>query len=107
MSGSGGSAYDPTPPQKPCDRLNFKTVLNSPDPAVIGRLHGDEKLQIELETVGGRRRAVAKHDGHIAGSITSDMLPQLIRCLEQGNPFHADVLTVSGGRVEVDVHPGA
>lgn len=107
MSGSGGSTYDPEPPRQPCDRLNFKTVLNSPNPAVVGGLTpGADTLTIQIDGSGGKKRVLAAHKGSIAGSITSDMLPQLINCLEQGFPFHADVLSAKGGRVEIHVLPG-
>lgn len=107
MSGSGGTTYDPTPPQRPCDRLNFRTVLNSPDPAVVSALKVGDKLQVELDLTGGRRKVVAKYNGRVAGSITSDSLPQLISCLEGGHHFYADVQGVAGGRVDVDLQAGA
>jgi hypothetical protein len=107
MSGSGGSAYDSSPPQQPCERLNFKTVLSSPDPAVIAGLAPKDKLDIVLDTSGGRKKVLALRDAKIAGSITSDMLPQLIQCLEKGFPFIAEVLSAKAGRVEVHVMAGA
>lgn len=107
MSGSGGSVYDPQPPQQTCDRLNFKTTVNSPDPAVIGGIQVGDRLDVALDTGGNRKRVVVLHNGRIAGSITSDTLPQLISCLESGSVFSADVQSVKGGRVEVHVRPGA
>jgi hypothetical protein len=105
MSGSGGSAYDSSPPQQPCERLNFKTVLSSPDPGVIAGLAPKERLDIVLDTSGGRKKVLALRAGQIAGSITSDMLPQLIQCLEKGFNFIAEVISASGARVEVHVLP--
>jgi hypothetical protein len=105
MSGSGGSTYDATPPQQGCHRLNFKTVLNSPNPPVVSALSSGDQLDVVLDTTGGKKKALALWKGQTAGSITSDLLPQLLRCLEAGHVFKAEVITANAGRVEVHVGP--
>lgn len=109
MSGTGGTVYDPTPPRSACDRLTFRTVLNSPVPSVVRDIqarhsHRPVSLEISTETrQGGLQIAVAVFEGQRAGAITSDALARLLECMAQGNNYVADVLSVAGARVEVQV----
>lgn len=111
MSGSGGTVYDPQPPRGPCERLTFRTVLNSPVPAVVRAIEAAFTanragllLDIELDTKpNGLQVVVATYGGERAGSITSDALLRLIECLESGSRFVGEVCDVSGARVEIQV----
>ena len=107
MSGSGGGGNGHTPDQPDCSTLTLTTHLNSPKPAVLKTLKKSTKLEIELQTHGGKPIVVAKTpQGQIAGSITGAGLARLIGCLQQGFPFHAVVISIAGGGCEVSVQPG-
>lgn len=109
MSGTGGTSYDPTPPLSPCERLTFRTILNSPVPEVIAEIMrrrsegADVFLDIEIERRGALRMAVAVWGSQRAGAITADALARLLECMEQGFSYRAKVESVSGARVEVQV----
>lgn len=109
MSGTGGTSYDPTPPTSPCERLTFRTVLNSPVPETIERIShaigraGPVLLDIQIERRGTLRMAVAFFEGQRAGAITSDALARLLECIERDFEYVARVENISGARVEVQV----
>jgi hypothetical protein len=103
MSGSGGSVYDPEPPQTSCDKLAFATILNSPVPAVVKRIKKDDVLDVALQQRGAVQVVVVLHQGDVAGAITADVLPQLISCIENGHEYEAEVRGVAGSKVDVHV----
>ena len=108
MCGNGGTVYDPTPPASPCERLTFRTVLNSPVPHVvleIAKRSREEtvRLDIGIEQRGTLQVAVALLEGQIAGAITSDALIRLVECIKAGNDYVAEVRSIAGARVEVQV----
>lgn len=104
MSGSGGTIYDPEPPPLRCERLTFKTVLNSPNPGVIHGLAAGDELDLTVSKRNGFDVVEAVYQGDVAGSITSDLVPKLVDCASEGFVYVADVLSINGGRVEVEVH---
>jgi hypothetical protein len=62
------------------------------------------KLEVVVETrSGGLQIALAMHEGERAGAITSDALARLLECMAQGNEYVAEVINVTGARVEVQV----
>lgn len=112
MSGSNSSSGedwrassgDGAPGNDKC-AISEKTILNSPNAAVIATLSVGSLLAIYLETVP-RKRLVAKNDlGAIAGAITSARLVDLIECVEGGFEYISEVLAVNGGRVEIEIRP--
>lgn len=104
MSGTGGTVYDPQPPRSDCDRLTFRTILNSPVPDVVATINNEDHLDIVAESrLGGLQVAVALHNGRRAGAITADALVRLLECIAQGNEYIAEVISRSGARVEIQV----
>ena len=108
MSGSGGTVYDSTRPRGACECLTFRTVLNSPVPDVVSEIGkragvGLVRLVVEIEVRGTLRIAIASFEGRRAGAITSDALLWLLECIAAGNEYVAEVKTVFGARVEVQV----
>ena len=86
-----------------CD-ITERTVLNSPVPDVVADLQVGNILSLELETQP-RDRVVAKTpSGQIAGGITSTRLVDIIECLQKKIRYEAQVLSVKGGRVEIEIH---
>lgn len=111
-SGGGGSSEDWRPPSGGSGGDNDKcaiverTVLNSPVSAVVSGLNAGDVLTIELETTP-RNRVVAKEpkSNQVAGAITSPRLVTMIECLQDGYFYEAEVMSVQGGRIEIEVRP--
>ena len=83
--------------------ITERTVLNSPVPDVVADLQVGNILSIELETQP-RDRVVAKtSSGLVAGGITSTRIADIIECLRKSIQYKAQVLSVTGGRVEIEV----
>lgn len=79
------------------------TAINSPDRAILGTLRIGDLLAIEL-VAGPPRRLIARASaGGIAGSITSPSLPQLILCMQAGNSYVAEVLSIRGAVCQVRI----
>ena len=106
MSGSSGSSFSPTV-DVACEALRVKTVLNSPDPAIVGQLQKGNCLEVAIERHGAREVVVARWQGQVAGSITAASFIKIIECLKAGEPFRATVLAVAGGRCDVEITYGA
>ena len=105
--GSSGDWRQPSGGAAGSDKcaISEKTVLNSPDPAVISTLKAGATLEVRLETIPRKRLVAVAADNKIAGSITSARLVDFIECIESGSEYLADVLSIQGGRVEVEVRP--
>lgn len=110
MSGGGGGGSwdkDWRPPTNggENDKCNIleRTVLNSPVASVVSNLNVGDILLVELETTP-RNRVVAKSSaGAVAGAITSSRLVDLIECLQDEHTYEAEVISVQGGRVEIEI----
>ena len=111
MSGSPGrtTRFDPgdaqgTPvpsggPKNACAILTFETPLNSPVPSVVAKLKKGSDLKLRKAVSGAaiRIEAVTMSYGEVAGTITSQFLPQLISCLDSGFEYLAVVTTDPSG----------
>ena len=86
----------------PC-AITESTVLNSPVPNVIAGLQVGHILSVELETHPRDRVVVKRPSGQVAGAITSTRLVDIIECLRQGTQYEAVVLSVRGGRVDIEI----
>ena len=110
MSGGGGGGswdQDWRPPTSGSanDKCNIveRTVLNSPVATVVSELKVGDILFVELETTP-RNRVVAKSSaGTVAGAITSTKLVDLIECLQDGHTYEGEVISVHGGRIEIEI----
>lgn len=85
--------------------ISEKTVLNSPDQSVIATLKVGDALEVRLETTPRKRLVAVAGGNKIAGSITSARLVDFIECIEAGSEYMADVLSIQGGRVEIEIRP--
>lgn len=119
MGGTGDSGYDlpkpsrPDPgggsgggpqPDDPCARLVFPAFVSSPDPAVVGGLAVGDVLDVMLtESAGVPLVELHATDGRTAGTLTTN-LARLLPCLDI-RAFAAEVTSVTGGAVEVQVRP--
>ena len=82
----------------------FRTHLNSPDPAVVAGLTDRQVLEVFASSPTGPVLARTA-DGGTAGSITAGQMLRLLECIEGGTGYVAVVLSVTGGRVQVEVRP--
>ncbi len=79
--------------------------LNWPAPSVLAEIHKGDILKLVVTKTGGKKIVTARWKDHLAGAITSERLPNIIKCMERGKPFVAEVLRARGGECEVLVRP--
>ncbi|MES1200036.1 MAG: hypothetical protein ABUS57_01130 [Pseudomonadota bacterium] len=105
--GSSGDWRQPAGGKSGPDKcaISERTVLNSPDQAVVATLKVGAILEVRLETAPRKRLVAVAASNKIAGSITSARLVDFIECIEGGSEYVADVLSIQGGRVEIEVRP--
>lgn len=104
MSGSGGGGPDFTPsPQVDCEDLAFDAAIASPQPNVVSALTVGDVLTVDLDTSGGRNTVLLRtSQGDEAGALIS-RLTDLLRCLQQGESYEAEVTRIDGGDITVHV----
>lgn len=101
MSGSGSGPGEP-PGEVDCSKLRFATELASPQPRVVATIRVGMTLPVEIDTSrGGPRIIVRTRTGAVVGALISGRMMELLRCLQSGETFVADVTRVDGGDVGV------
>ena len=80
-------------------------VLASPVPNVVASLVVGEILAVVLETNPRNRVVVQNGNQLVAGAITSVRLVDLIECIQAGSEYVGQVISIAGGRVEVEIRP--
>ena len=91
-------------PSDLCD-IRERTLLNSPNRAVLSTLRVDDRLKIELQS-GPPQRLLAKQGDETAGSITSLSHMQIIQCiLSKNRQYVAIVRSIRDGRCDVMIEP--
>ncbi len=109
LSGSGGSGAGqwPTEDVVDCAALVFEAVISSPQADAIAGLVLGELLTVALDEIGGVRLIGLRRedDDLLVGAVTMGNLPQLLRCLQQGAEFVAEVIARDGQVVRVRVRP--
>lgn len=108
MSGGGGSGgpgggFEPPHERTPCDHLKFRTSVASPQPAAEEADVGDV-LTVELKSGPPVVIHLVDGDGNTVGSLIT-RIPDLIRCIQDGFSYEADVKEVNGGDMQVEVRP--
>ena len=99
----GGDGGTGGPEADRCDIVSL-TNLNSPNAAVVGTLRSGDVLDVHLQVGPPRLLLAATAAGQVVGSITSAEMARLIACIQQGESYVADVLSVRGGICQVRVH---
>jgi hypothetical protein len=105
--GGGGGGFGPPDPGTNCQRLSFRTAVASPQPQAVAAITVGEELDVVLRPGGGGvppAVEVRRRNGTVVGGLI-DRVTELLRCLQQGFSFIAEVLSVSGGAVRVEVRP--
>lgn len=103
---SGGGGYGPSSTSgssTPCEDLIYETILRSPKPQVISKLKPKDILEINKLDIEGP--VVGEHPKHgIAGSIL-ERLDNLLKCLDKGNTYQGEVLSINGSEVIIRISP--
>jgi hypothetical protein len=81
------------------------TVLASPVATVVATLNIGDTLTVGLETSPRNRVVVRTMAGEVAGAITSVQLVDMIECMQGGYAYEAEVKSINGGRVEIEISP--
>lgn len=102
-SGGPGGGFDPSPRSTPCDQLKFKTSVASPQPAAEEVNVGDV-LTVVLESGPPVVLHLIDHNGNRVGSLIT-RIADLLRCIQDGFSYEAEVLEVNGGDIQVEVRP--
>lgn len=99
-SGGGGSGRGE---DDPC-AISQRAPINSPNPAIVSALAVGEVLNVVLTGTPPRRvLQVRRQGGGTAGSLTHRGHLSLIRCIDLGNSYQAQVLQITGGVVIVGI----
>lgn len=85
--------------------ITERANLNSPVAAVISTLSVGDPLIVELIDGTTPRIVLKTVTNQIAGSLTSRLLVTFIECLRDGFAYSAEVLSISGGLVEIEISP--
>lgn len=104
MGGTGSGSWTPNVPSSPCERVNFRATINSPQPAVIASLKLGDSLDVALQTTP-TTVIVVLHDGLVAGSLAGTGVMQLISCIQNGFTYEATVVAINGANCTVQVTP--
>jgi hypothetical protein len=104
MGGSGSGGWTPSAPSSPCDELSFRSIVNSPQPAVISQLSQGDVLNVRLQAAP-QTAVVVEYNGAVAGTLAGVQVSSLINCLQNGYDFVAEVRSIVGGKCTVEVRP--
>ena len=100
---AGGATGGGTGETDSCARLTFPAVVSSPEPEVVSTLVPTQLLNVvPTERNGVPLVELQTTDGRLAGTLTSS-LPELLRCIDAGYSYVAEVLSIDGGAVQVQV----
>ena len=108
--GNGGDGEFRKPPsggatdQNQCN-ITERANLNSVDASVVSALGVGDSLIVELQEGTTPRVLIRVSNGEVAGSITSRKIVTIIECLRSGFAYAAEVKSISGGLVEIEINP--
>jgi hypothetical protein len=71
----------------------------------VATLSVGDILLVELETSPRNRVVVKTTAGLVAGAVTSAHLVEMIECMQASYQYEAEVLSVTAGKVEVEIRP--
>jgi hypothetical protein len=109
MSGSGGSGGGGSRPDEglvDCESLIFEAVVSSVQPDALAALLVGEILRVVLESPQGTRMIALRREAEdlLVGTLTTGSVTQLLRCIQQGVEFVAEVLSIEEGIIRVRIH---
>ena len=103
MSGRGGGGEGPTEGRARCESLVFEATLQSVQSDAAKAIRTGDYLDVVAQQAAGP--IVARHPKHgVVGSLIS-RVPDLLRCLQQGVRYRAEVLSIDIPAIIVRVAP--
>jgi len=108
MSGSGGGDRStPEPEVVACERLQFETVVRSPNPAIVAQIKIGDVLDVGLDQ-SQVQALVLIFAGQVVGGIVSPQARRLRECIREGTIYKATVVTKPASNiVTVRITPSA
>lgn len=106
MSGGGGDggAYAPADTGVSCERLKFTAPLQSVQADAVAGLSVGDTLNVGLQDGEGPAVIEVRNEaGQLVGALI-DRIIELLRCIQQGYEYVADIESIDGGDVRVTVH---
>lgn len=103
MSGFDGTG-GPISPGGSCESLVIDTLVASPKPLVVERIHPGDVLAVRLATSDGGETVVeVVFQGEGAGGLASPAISRLRECMEGGTQYSARVTAKREALVRVRV----
>lgn len=90
--------------EDPCENLKYSARIQSPKKEVISRLKKGDILLVAWSGNQSGGYVAVLWQGEIAGAIT-ERVDRLSHCIKEGVSYEAEVLSVRGGLVEVEIRP--
>lgn len=103
MSGSGTRNWNPPVPRSPCRTLKFRTILSSPQEAILVVVRVGDNLPLSIQPTHSHA-VVATKNNHPVGTITGSNMGALVNCISEGFSFVATVIEIKAGQCVVEVH---
>jgi len=72
---------------------------------VIAGVRVGDILNVVFQAGPPQRLVAQTQAGAVAGSITSPLMPQIIRCIQNGYSYVAEVLSVHGAICQIRIRP--
>jgi hypothetical protein len=101
-SGGGGPSINQPNENESCENLVINTNLASPQANIIARLKKGDILKIQAITDQGPIQAL-DNNGQVAGGIVSREQVRLLRCINSGTNYAAEVLSIVDGQCSVQI----
>ena len=103
--GGGGGGVPDTPPS--CNDLKFTILVSSPQPAAVAALKVGDVLDIDVAQRGAQVVVRVLQNDTLVGGLAGPDATRLRNCIEDGHDYQAEVLSITGGQVRVEVtHAG-
>ena len=102
-SGGGGGGGGVSDPQPLCSELKFTILVSSPQPAAVAALELGSVLMIDVAQQGIQMVVRVLHNGTLVGGLAGPDAARLRNCIEGGHVYEAEVLSINGGQVRVEV----
>jgi len=104
MSGSSGGGGGGVPDTQPsCSILRFTILVSSPQPAAVATLNIGDMLEVDVAQVGAAVVVRVLKNGTLVGGLAGPDATRLRNCIEDGHDYQAEVLSITGGQVRVEV----
>ena len=98
-NGGGGNGNGGTE----CQTVYRGARLNAPRKSVLSKLAEGDKLELDVRPEGTSYSLYALSSGKEAGVVTHKAIAQIIRCIQEGHTYVAEITTLDGGNCTLDL----